>query len=102
MDACIRALREEVSQNPSLFHSRKYNTLPELLWFYHTQYYPVSSDSIRAHFNELEYILDTLSQKRQRKLLYCVYQLCEEHEKSAFLQGLRVGVQLLTELSPET
>jgi len=94
----IKALADEINDHPELFNNSSYHTLLELLWHSYTQEHPISADSIDVYFTDLEYILKTLSNKRRRKLLFSVHQLCYAYERDAFLQGIRVGVQLLLEI----
>lgn len=75
-----------------------FHSVLELIWFFHTRYYPIDSEAIRQKFDAASPILDTLSRKRRHQLVNVMVELCIEHEHAAFLEGLRVGAQLYTEI----
>ena len=98
MNSFIQLLNDEINQYFSSFDRCKYNTMMDLLWDFYSQHFPIVSNSIDLHFAEISESLNSLSKKKQRKILRITYQLCEECEKEAFLQGIRIGVQVMREL----
>ena len=75
-----------------------FQSVLELIWFYHTQYYPIDTEAIAQQFQDATPILDALSNKRRRQLTRTIAELCIEHEHAAFLEGLKVGAQLYSEI----
>lgn len=98
MQSYIKDLEKYCKENSIHFDHPCFETLLELLWYFHTQYYPIDNEVINAHFAALDPILKSLSRKRQRKLINSVIKLCTEHQRTAFSEGIRVGVQLLLEV----
>ena len=101
MNIFCKALCEAIRDNPMQFEAKSFHTMLEFLWYFYTQYFPISDDSIRSSFDELEYILKTLSHKRKRKLLHHIHHLCCEYERTAFIHGLQAGAQLMLEIINE-
>ena len=81
------------------FHEEDtFHSLLEMLWYYYTTFYPINNDIFEDRIHALTPVLESLSKKRQRKLVNAVVRLCSEQEKAAFLAGLRVGVMLILEI----
>ena len=49
----------------------------------------------------LEPIMDSLSNDHSNQLFNIIFKLYEECERAAFLEGIHVGAQLITELSDQ-
>ena len=99
MDAYIQRYYQFVKEHAK--RSKSNNTLPilEQLWQSYSIGHTIDCESIRTHFQTAENALSSLSQKRQRILLRTIIDLCLEHERIAFLEGIQVGVQLAEELT---
>ena len=74
-------------------------SLLEALCQLYTLYNPISADRIIQKPELLEPDLRSLSQKRVRHIRHIMEDMCTEHEQEAFLTGIRVGIQLITELA---
>ena len=98
LNDCVKALYEAIRNQSSSFDGVSYQTTLELLWYLYTQHHPVSDDSVQAQFDELSEILQPLSQRRKRRVLFRVQQLCHEHERISFTFGLQTGAQLMLEI----
>ena len=60
---------------------------------YH-EIHPQDSEGIRERFSQLDVVLQTLTLRDYDKVWDLTCQLCGDHEKDAFLEGIRVGVCL--------
>ena len=78
-----------------------FQTLTEMLWYFYTQYDPIEPETIREEAEGLEPIMKSLSQKRKRKMIRSVMNLCIEHERVSFARGVQVGAKLVMELLDE-
>lgn len=74
----------------------------ELLWQHYTIGHSIDCEKIRMHFESVVTTLSPLSQKRQRTLLRTVVDLCLEHERIAFIEGVQIGAQLAAEITNDT
>lgn len=97
MDQSFQKLKEFVKMRTKHVDENGFSSLLEMLWYFHTAYYPIDNDAIDRKFAELEPILEKLSQKRKHRVLAEVIDLCVEYERAAFISGIRVGVQLVQE-----
>ena len=75
------------------------NSLVEYFGRFYRMRKTIKPENIQARFQELEPIMKSLSRKRERRILHTVLELCEEYESAAFMEGIRVGAQLILELS---
>lgn len=98
LNDCAKAFYEAIRNQSSPFDSTSYQSTLDLLWYLYTQHHPVSDDSIQVQFDELSEVLQPLSQKRKRRVLFRVHQLCYTHERISFTYGLQAGAQLMVEL----
>lgn len=69
------------------------------IWYCHTQCLTNDKESFEDLVEPLRPIIKTLSKKRQSVLFRKIALLCEKCERVAFLEGIRVGAQLILELT---
>ncbi len=64
----------------------------------YTNDHPIDTDEIRRSINQLDKIFDALPFNESNLLFNVTFQLCEQYEQAAFLEGFRAGAQLILEL----
>ena len=55
--------------------------------------------AIKADFEELYRLMNGKSLKEIDEIIYAVCTLCRDHEKSGFIEGVKVGVNLAKEVN---
>lgn len=60
---------------------------------------PYNNEQIRADFNELYQQMNGIPLREIDRIVYPVCKLCRDHEKAGFIEGIRIGVQLISELN---
>ena len=53
---------------------------------------------IKADFNELYRLMNGMELRKMDKIIYPVCKLCRDHERSGFIEGIRIGIRLAQEL----
>ena len=53
---------------------------------------------IKADFNELYRLMNGMELREMDKIIYPVCTLCRDHEKSGFVEGVKVGIRFEAEL----
>ena len=53
---------------------------------------------IKADFNELYRLMNGMPLREMDKIIYPVCTLCRDHERSGFVEGVKIGVMLADEL----
>lgn len=71
----------------------------DLLFWYYTEYNPINNQKIKDGFAALRNQFPQLSLQEFDPIFSIVSDLCMEHERLAFLEGLRLGVTLMQELT---
>lgn len=99
MNPYVAQLKKYLSENPPNYEYEDIHSLLELVGSYYIMCNPIDNDAIRNMFRSLEPIMKSLSRKRENKLFHTMLDICEEYERISFLEGVRVGAQLVMELS---
>ena len=68
--------------------------LSELLYNLYRELNPLDSEKIRAVYQDLDKELERLPLREADEIWYQICGLCSEHERDAFLYGIRVGILL--------
>ena len=55
--------------------------------------------AIKSDFEELYRLMNGKSLKEIDEIIYAVCTLCRDHEKSGFIEGIKVGVSLFCEVN---
>lgn len=72
-------------------------SLPDFLYWVYTEYNPIDNDAIKRQFVELRQLL-AMSPQEYDPVFYLISDLCLEHGRMAFIEGLRLGVTLMDNL----
>ncbi len=97
MQHYIKALRDYCKRNP-LNHGDAESVMEFLYWHY-AESNPIDSRKIRDGFTQIRQQYPHLSMQEFDPIFTTVSDLCVEHERLAFLEGLRLGVTLMMELA---
>lgn len=69
-----------------------------LLYEAYNEVNPMDNAQIKADFNALYQAMNGMDLKEMDRILYPVCTLCRDHERSGFMEGIRVGIHLAQEL----
>lgn len=53
---------------------------------------------IKADFNELYRLMNGMELREMDRIIYPVCKLCRDHERSGFIEGVKVGMRLQNEV----
>ena len=53
---------------------------------------------VKEDFNELYRLMNGMELREMDKIVYPVCKLCRDHERSGFIEGIRIGMMLYHEL----
>lgn len=96
MKSYIEALKAYIEQNPP--NCGDGESVLEMLYECHNENSPYDNEQIKADFNELYQQMNGMPLREMDKIIYPVCRLCRDHEKSGFIEGIRIGLQLSQEL----
>lgn len=97
MQHYIKALQDYCKRNP-LNHGDAESVMEFLYWHY-AENNPIDSQKIRNNFAKIRQQYPHLSLEEFDPIFTTVSDLCVEHERLAFLEGLRLGVTLMMEIA---
>lgn len=96
MEKYIKALQDYCKEHP-LDHGGA-DSVMELLYWQYAESNPIDNGKIRNGFAKLREQFPHLSLQEFDPVFTTVSELCVEHERIAFLEGLRLGMTLMIEL----
>ena len=99
MDQYIKKLREHITANPIRFDDDCDCPALDSLYWHYSECHNMSNDETKAISKELNDYLGDLSFEKNDRVFMLVGSLCAEHERIAFLAGLKLGAQLMMELT---
>lgn len=70
-----------------------------LLYEAYSEYNRLDDAQIKADFNELYRLMNGMELRDMDKIIYPVCKLCRDHERSGFVEGIRIGIRLVHELN---
>lgn len=59
---------------------------------------PYDNTQIKADFEELYWQMNGMPLREMDKIIYPACKLCRDHEKSGFIEGIKIGIQMASEL----
>lgn len=93
----IQALRKyALSHDPSYTSGE---SILGMLYECHNENCPYDNDEIKTDFNELYRQMNGMKIRDMDKVIYPVCKLCRDHEKAGFIEGIKVGIYLATEIT---
>ena len=72
-----------------------------MLYECHNESNPYDDEQIKEDFNELYRLMNGMELRGMDKIIYPVCRLCRDHERSGFIEGIKIGILLQAELTAE-
>lgn len=72
-----------------------------MLYECHNENNPYDNEQIKEDFNELYRLMSGMELREMDRIIYPVCRLCRDHERSGFIEGIKIGVLLQAELTEE-
>ena len=93
----ISQLKSCIASNPPDLSDE--NSVLSLLYEAHSESNAMYDDEIKANFHSLYEAMNGMSLQEIDQIVYPVCTLCRSHQKSGFIEGIRIGIQLSSELN---
>ncbi len=98
MNEYIAALRNCVAENPPNYGSDAHSILEMLFTYYH-ECNNTDTDAVKAAFEDLYQRMHGMPLREIDRIIDAICTLCREHERSGFIDGLKVGIRLEMEIT---
>ena len=92
-------LRTHIEENPPDFGDG--DSVLTLLYEAYAESNRMDDGTIREDFNELYRQMNGMDLREMDKIIYPVCTLCRDHQRSGFVEGIKVGIRLGEELAEE-
>ena len=96
MDNIVDVLKKHISDHQPNYGDG--DSVLTLLYEAYSEYNRLDDAHVRADFEELYRLMNGMPLKDMDNILYPVCKLCRDHEKSGFIEGIKIGVRLRQEL----
>lgn len=93
----IRALKSYIASRPPDLGDE--DSVLGLLYEAHSESNAMYDDEIKADFHALYEAMNGMPLREMDQIVYPVCTLCRSHQKSGFIEGVRIGVMLCDELT---
>ena len=98
MDEFLNALQSKLdTQQPN--YSNNAESILEVLFDAYNESSGFDNAAIKADFEELYRVMNGKSLQEIDEIIYAVCTLCRDHEKAAFIEGIKVGMSLTKNLN---
>lgn len=101
MNQYTLSLKQFIAENKNDYERIDIYALNDLFGVYYRVHNPLDMDRLESECPDLAPIVQSLSQRRRRRLQRMIAEICDEYRQTVFLDGLRTGVRLLLELLEE-
>ena len=99
MNPSIEKLKQHIAENPPNLGDA--DSVLGLLYECFNENNPYDNEQIKADFEELYRQMNGMPLREMDQIVYPVCRLCRDHERSGFVEGIKIGVRLRTELTEE-
>ena len=96
MNPYIEKLKQQFADNPPIFGDA--DSVLGLLYECFNENNPYDNEQIKADFEELYRRMNGMPLREMDKIVYPVCILCRDHERAGFVEGIKIGIRLQTEL----
>ena len=96
MKQFFETLKAHIEQHPPNYGDGE--SVLTMLYECHNENNPYDTEQIKEDFNELYQQMNGMPLREMDKIIYPVYKLCRDHERSGFVEGVRIGMKIHAEL----
>ena len=96
MNTFIETLKAHIEQNPPNYGDGE--SILTLLYEAYSDLNKMDNDAIKKDFGELYKMMNGMTLTQMDVILNPVCRLCRDHEKAGFIEGIKIGVQIYSEL----
>ena len=95
MNPYIEKLEQQIADNPPNFGDA--DSVLGLLYECFNENDPYDNEQIKADFEMLYRRMNGMPLREMDRIVYPVCRLCRDHERSGFVEGVKVGIRLYSE-----
>ena len=96
MKKYFKKLKIYIAENPPDFGDG--DSVLTLLYEAYAESNKMDDGTIKEDFNELYRLMNGMELREMDKIIYPVCRLCRDHQRSGFVEGIKIGIMLAHEL----
>ena len=96
MKTYFEKLKTYIADNPPNYGDGE--SILTMLYECHNENNPYDNEQIKADFHALYEEMNGIPLREMDQIIYPVCKLCRDHEKAGFVEGIKIGIQLASEL----
>ena len=97
MNPYFETLKAFIEKHPPSFGDG--NSVLEMLYECYNEHNPFDNEQIKAGFHDLYQAMNGMTLQDMDRIIYPLCTLCREHERSGFVEGIKIGIQIVQEIS---
>ena len=97
MKTVLETLKAHIEQHPLSYGDA--DSVLAMLYECHNENNPYDNEQIRADFEALYQRMNGMHLQEVDRVIYPVCTLCRDHERAGFVEGVKIGVRLSSELN---
>jgi hypothetical protein len=91
MNTFFETLKTHIEQHPP--NCSDGESVLTMLYECHNENSSYDNEQIKADFNELYQQMNGMPLREMDKIIYPVCTLCRDHEKTGFIEGIKIGIR---------
>ena len=99
MKEFLGKLKQRVAENPPNYGDA--DSVLGLLYECFNENNPYDNEQIKADFEELYRQMNGMPLREMDQIVYPVCRLCRDHERAGFVEGIKIGIRLQSELAED-
>lgn len=99
MEKYFEKLKTYIAKNPPDFVDGE--SILTMLYEVYAESNSMDDGTIKEDFNEMYRQMNGMKLREMDKIIYPVCTLCRDHQRSGFVEGVKVGIRLREELADE-
>ena len=99
MNPYIEKLKAQLTANPPDYGERDAHSILEMLYYHYNEFNRMDTAEIKEDFEELYQRMNGMPLREMDKIIDTVCALCRDHEKAGFVEGIKIGIRLQSELA---
>lgn len=96
MDNIFELLQKHITEHQPNFGDGE--SVLTLLYEAYSECNRLDDAQVKADFEELYRLMNGMALREMDQIIYPVCKLCRDHEKSGFIEGIKMGMRLYQEL----
>ena len=97
MKTVLETLKAHIEQHPPSYGDA--DSVLAMLYECHNENNPYDNEQIRADFEALYRQMNGMPLQEVDRVIYPVCTLCRDHERAGFVEGIKIGLMLVQELT---